>query len=101
MLIDAFVVPINVTAGFIDRIAKGKIPDKLIEVYRGDFNEIRQNLNLLIDAMHEITLLAEEIASGNLTVEVRERSSEDHLMRALNVMIQRLSEIVTTEKALP
>jgi methyl-accepting chemotaxis protein len=97
-LIDAFVVPINVTAEFIDRIAKGDIPDKLIEEYKGDFNEIRQNLNLLIDAMHEITLLAEEIASGNLTVEVWERSSEDHLMQALNVMIQRLSEIVINVK---
>lgn len=97
-LLDAFVVPINVTAEFIDRIAKGDIPDKLIEEYRGDFNEIRQNLNLLIDAMHEFTLLAEAIAAGNLTIEVQERSTQDNLMRALNMMIQRLSEVVNNVK---
>jgi methyl-accepting chemotaxis protein len=97
-VINAFVAPINVTAEFIDRIAKGDIPDKLTEAYKGDFNEIKQNLNLLIDAMYEITRLAEAIAAGNLTVEVQERSTQDNLMRALNMMIQRLSEVVSNVK---
>ena len=87
--------PINVTTEYLDRIAKGDIPDKMTEEYKGDFNEIKNNLNLLIDAMNAVTRLAQEMADGNLTVEVKERSAGDTLMQALNVMVQRLKAIVT------
>jgi hypothetical protein len=35
---------------------------------------------MLIDAMARVTNTAEEIASGNLTVKVMERSGQDKLM---------------------
>jgi nitrogen fixation/metabolism regulation signal transduction histidine kinase len=35
----------------------------------------------------EITSAAEEIANGNLTVELEERSAEDKLMQALTAMV--------------
>jgi len=98
-LIDAFVEPINVTAAHIDRISKGDIPEKITEEYKGDFNQIRKNLNLLIGAMNGITQAAEEMADGNLTVAVAERSAQDKLMRALNAMIRRLHEVVINVKA--
>ena len=44
-LIDAFVAPINVTAEYVDRISKGNIPAKITDNYKGDFNEIKNNLN--------------------------------------------------------
>ncbi len=94
-VIDAFVIPFNVTAEYIERISRGDIPEKLTEEYQGDFNEIQKNLNLLIDAMNEITRIAEEIASGNLTVAARERSEHDRLMIALNMMIEALNDVVT------
>ncbi len=99
MLIDAFVAPITMTALQIDRISKGDIPEKITEQYLGDFNQIKDNLNLLIKAMNDITGLAEEMASGNLTVSVKERSSEDKLMLALNAMIKKLQEVVVNVKS--
>lgn len=50
-LIDAFVAPINMTTGHLNRISSGDIPEKITETYRGDFNRIRNNLNMLIDTM--------------------------------------------------
>ena len=50
-LIDAFVGPINVTAEYVDRISKGDIPEKITDDYKGDFNEIKNNLNNAIDGM--------------------------------------------------
>lgn len=97
-LIEAFVKPIDVTAEAIDRIAKGDIPEKITEEYRGDFNRIKNNLNVLIEAMNAITTLAAEIADGDLTVEVRERSERDELMQVLNEMIQRLNDVVANVK---
>jgi len=98
-LIDAFVNPINMTAEYVNRISRGDVPEKITQEYKGDFNKIKANLNQLIDAMHEITLLAEDMSKGNLTMAARERSEEDNLMRALNTMIQKLKEVVLHVKS--
>jgi methyl-accepting chemotaxis protein len=97
-LIDAFVKPINLTGEYIDRISKGDIPEKITEAYKGDFNQIKNNLNMLIDSTEEITQLAQEMAKGNLTIEVKERSGKDRLMRALNKMVQRLKDVAMNVK---
>jgi len=97
-VLDAFLDPITITATCINRIAKGDIPEKITTVYRGDFAEMIQNVNALIDSTYTITQLAEAMAQGNLTVEVKERSERDLLMRALNAMISRLSDVVVNVK---
>ena len=93
-LIDAFVRPINVTAEYVDRISKGDIPNKITDDYKGDFNEIKNNLNMLIESMNEVTQVATDLANGNLTIKVAERSAQDKLMQALAKMVSGLSEVV-------
>jgi methyl-accepting chemotaxis protein len=93
-ILDAFVTPIAMAAVSIDRIAKGDLPEPITEAYHGDFNQIKNNLNALIAAMHEISRLAAEMANGNLMFQVQERSAQDSLMHALNAMLQRVSDIV-------
>jgi len=92
--LDAVIGPLKVAADYVDRISKGDIPPKITDNYNGDFNEIKNNLNVLVDAMNTVTSLAKEISGGNLLVEVRERSSRDELMQALAVMVQRLTAVV-------
>ncbi len=93
--LDAVTRPLNVAAECVDRIAKGDIPEKITEAYKGDFNTIKNNLNMLIAAMNDITHVAERMALGDLSVEVRERSEKDTLMQALNSMIESLGDVVT------
>ncbi len=57
-VIDAFVMPINMAAASLDLISKGDIPDQITEEYRGDFNQLKYNLNQLITAIHTATELA-------------------------------------------
>ncbi|MGC8490704.1 MAG: methyl-accepting chemotaxis protein [Syntrophobacteraceae bacterium] len=92
--LDAVVGPLQVAASYVDQISKGEVPGKITREYKGDFNEIKNNLNLLIDAMAEITETAEQIAAGNLTVNVVERSDKDSLMQAMSKMVQGLRDIV-------
>ena len=92
--LDAVIGPLKVAADYVDRISKGDIPPKIADNYNGDFNEIKNNLNVLVDAMNTVTSLAKEISGGNLLVEVRERSSRDELMQALALMVQRLTAVV-------
>lgn len=93
-VVESFVTPINITADYIDRMAKGVIPEIIAQEVKGDFNKTQNNLNRLIYATKETVRVAEEIANGNLAVEVRERSSQDRLMQALNLMIANLSSAV-------
>ncbi len=46
--LDAVVVPLRVAERSIDRIARGDIPDRITEEYRGDFKELIDNLNACI-----------------------------------------------------
>ncbi|MCR4320714.1 MAG: nitrate- and nitrite sensing domain-containing protein [Candidatus Brocadiaceae bacterium] len=94
-LVEAFVSPINVTSDYVNRIAKGDIPEKIAKEYKGDFNKIKTDLNMLIDAMNDVTHLSEKMAVGDLTIEVRERSPQDKLMQALGSMVNKLNEVVT------
>ncbi|MBF0336825.1 MAG: MCP four helix bundle domain-containing protein [Nitrospirae bacterium] len=97
--LDAVIGPLNVAANYVDRISKGDIPDAITDSYNGDFNTIKNNLNVLIKASNHITGIAKEIANGNLVIEVRERSAEDELMRALGQMVRRLTDVVTEIKS--
>ncbi len=96
--LDAVIGPLNVAAEYVDRIAKGDIPAKITDSYNGDFNEIKNNLNALIDALKEITSIAQEIARGNLLVTARERSVQDELMKALASMVTKLTDVVSEVK---
>ncbi len=94
-ILDAVITPLNVSAAYVDRISKGDLPPQITDTYHGEFNNIKNNLNVLISAMNEVTHAAEEIAQGNLTVAVRERSAQDKLMQALLAMVAGLTRTVT------
>ncbi|MBI5440006.1 MAG: HAMP domain-containing protein [Deltaproteobacteria bacterium] len=97
--LDAVIGPLTVAANYVDRISKGDIPPAITESYSGDFDAIKQNLNVLIAAMEKVTKVSQEIAAGNLRVEVRERSEQDELMRALGAMVRKLTEVIQDVKA--
>jgi methyl-accepting chemotaxis protein len=92
--LDAVIGPLNVAAEYVDRISKGDVPAKINDSYNGDFNAIKNNLNVLIDAMNEITSAAQEISKGNLLITIKERSAQDQLMQALKAMLEKLTEVV-------
>ena len=94
--LDAVIGPLNVAAEYVERISKGEIPPRITDSYNGDFNEIKNNLNVLIVAMATVTEAASQIALGNLAVEVQERSPQDQLMQALTRMVTTLRDLAAT-----
>ena len=97
--LDAVIGPLNVAAQYVDMISKGDMPAVIKDEYQGDFNAIKTNLNLLINATNSIAAAAKEVAGGNLTVTITERSPNDELMRSLSNMVAKLSEVVNDVKA--
>jgi methyl-accepting chemotaxis protein len=98
--LDAVIGPLNVAARYVDLISKGDVPSQITDTYNGDFNNIKNNLNVLVVAMNDITAAAEEISNGNLTVELRERSPQDKLMQALASMVSGLTRTVSDIRAI-
>jgi methyl-accepting chemotaxis protein len=96
--LDALINPLNVAANYVARIAKGDMPPKITDEYKGDFNEIKNNLNLLIATLTEITEKAKLIALGDLTVELKKRSDNDELIQSLTDMVKSMAKIISEFK---
>ena len=68
--LDAVIGPLNVAAGYVDRISKGDIPAKITDSYNGDFNILKNNLNTCIDAVNALindaAMLAKAAVDGKL-----------------------------------
>ncbi len=97
--LDAVIGPLNVAAEYVDRISKGDMPPIISDTYHGDFNEVKNNLNVLIEALNRITAGAKEVASGNLMVDLKERSINDELMHSLIAMVRQLTSVVSEVKS--
>ena len=92
--LDAVILPLNMAATYVARISKGDMPPVITDSYQGDFNEIKNNLNILIEALHRVTAGAREVAQGNLMVELTQRSDNDELMKALIAMVRQLTAVI-------
>ncbi len=92
--LEALINPLNVTANYIDQIAKGEMPPVITDHYNGDFNTIKNNLNLLVNSTNDVIDKAKLVANGDLTVRLKKRSENDELMIALADMVEKLAEIV-------
>jgi len=49
--LDAVIGPLIVAAEYIERFGKGEIPEKISDEYKGDFNEIKNNINYCIEGL--------------------------------------------------
>lgn len=50
-ILDAYSGPIKVSMAYIKRIAKGEVPTKIAKEYKGDFEDMKNNINNLVNTM--------------------------------------------------
>jgi len=96
--LDAVIGPLNVAADYVARISIGDMPALITENYSGDFNNIKNNLNVLIASLNEIVEKATLVSNGDLTVDLKKRSDQDKLMQSLTEMVQSTANIITEFK---
>lgn len=53
--LNAVVNPLNTAADYIRQIGNGVIPERITEIYYGDFNEIKNSINACIDGLGALT----------------------------------------------
>ncbi len=94
-LMDTLTNPLNVTSAYIQKISIGEMPPQITDTYYGDFNQIKNNLNLLISATNDIVEKAKLMSKGDLMVDLKKRSEKDDLMQALNEMVKAMVNVVS------
>lgn len=79
-----------------DKIVKeGDLSQRSITHYQDEVGQMSDSFNQLIESLHGMAGVAEEISAGNLTVEVQPKSPHDDLGNAFQKMVKSLRETVT------
>lgn len=97
--LDSVVNPLNVAANYIERIAKGDIPSPITDNYKGDFNEIKNNLNLCIVTMNNLTgelkNLNEGVKKGRIDIRIDDSKFNNvfkDIANGINLTVNTLTE---------
>lgn len=71
-MLDAITAPLNTASDYFEDISCGNIPEKITDDFKGDFNNIKTNLNTCIDAVntliYDANMLSNAAVEGNLSV---------------------------------
>ncbi len=96
--LDAVIGPLNLSAEYIDRISKGDIPPKIEEEMKGDFNEIKNNLNMCIDSINKLVVDADTLnhaaEEGRLEVRADESMHNGDYRKIISGMNKTLDNVV-------
>jgi len=87
--------PLRTMQEAAEKMAVGDVNVSVDLDSQDELGALARSFRTLIAGMNDVTHAAEEIAQGNLTVVVRERSSADKLMQAFSAMITGLTRTVT------
>ncbi len=109
--LEAVIGPLNVAAAYVDQISKGAIPAKITENYNGDFNLIKNNLNVAIDSINALVsdaaMLAQAAVEGRLGTRAEAskhqgdyRKIVDGVNQTLDLVITPINETITVLKRL-
>ncbi len=92
--LDAVIGPLNVAAEYVAKISIGDMPPVITAAYNGDFNTIKNNLNVCIEATNQQAAAAKGISMGDLTAVVKIRSENDVMAKALIDVVKAVNELV-------
>ena len=85
--LDAVIGPLNVTADYVDKIARGVIPPIITDNYNGDFNVIKGNLNNLVKMMSELLAQTDIIIQGAADGELDRRANASLFVGGWNQLV--------------
>ncbi|MEF8756556.1 MAG: methyl-accepting chemotaxis protein [Accumulibacter sp.] len=93
--LDAVINPLNVTARYVDDIAKGVIPPVITDSYNGDFNLIKTNLNNMVRMMSELLAQTEIIIRAAADGELGKRANADLFVGGWNQLVKGVNDTIT------
>ncbi len=93
-MLDSITQPFNLATEYIEQISKGFIPPKITELYDGEFNVIKNNLNTCVDTLNslisEMRFMAEQHDLGDIDVTI----DESHFQGSYLAVAKGVNEMV-------
>ena len=93
--LDAVIGPLNVAAEYVDRISKGNIPPAITDTYKGDFNEIKNNLNATVKMMNELLSETDKIVRAAANGELDKRADASLFAGGWNKLVSGVNDTIT------
>jgi methyl-accepting chemotaxis protein len=93
--LDAVINPLNVTARYVDDIARGVIPPVITDSYNGDFNIIKNNLNNMVRMMSDLLAQTDIIIRGAADGQLDKRANADLFVGGWNQLVRGVNEAIT------
>ena len=93
--LDAVIGPLNVAAEYVDRISKGNIPPTITDTYKGDFNEIKNNLNATVKMMNELLSETDKIIQAAANGELDKRADATLFAGGWNKLVSGVNDTIT------
>ncbi len=104
-ILDNLIRPLNVAAEYVDRISKGDMPPEITENYKGDFNEIKTNLNTCIQAIramvHDAVSLSKTAMEGKLSLRADASKHQGDFNKIITGINKTLDSVVGFFEAIP
>jgi methyl-accepting chemotaxis protein len=93
--LDAVIGPLNVTATYVDQIAKGVIPPLITDNYNGDFNLIKNNLNNVVKMMSDLLAQTDIIIKAAADGELNKRANAALFVGGWNQLVKGVNDTIT------
>jgi len=89
------VEPLNVTADYVDKIAKGVIPPVIVTEYKGQYNVIKLNLNSAVKMMNDLLAETDVIIKAAADGELKKRANADLFQGGWNQLVKGVNDTIT------
>ena len=93
-MLDAIILPISEGNRVLLQVSVGDLTQHVAIACEGDHERMKNAINHMVDNLRKTAVIANEIASGDLTVEPEPLSDKDTLGIALQSMVERLRGVV-------
>ena len=87
--------PMNVTADYVDKVAKGIIPPTITTEYKGQYNVIKVNLNNMVKMMSDLLAQTDIIINGAADGELDKRANADLFVGGWNQLVKGVNQAIT------
>jgi methyl-accepting chemotaxis protein len=86
--------PMNVTADYVDKVAKGIIPPVITTEYKGQYNVIKNNLNNMVKMMSELLAQTDILIKGATAGELDKRADAKLFVGGWNQLVTGVNDIL-------
>ena len=87
--------PLMVTADYVDKVSKGVIPPQITDVYKGQYNIIKTNLNSVVKMMGDLLKEADVIIKAAADGELDKRANADMFLGGWKQLVTGINSTIT------